>query len=176
MSDGHIRGRQSPSSAVRITEAPLEARGGLKQILDQSFTGIYLWHARRTLRSVRWVREAAVGNTQAGLTMSCMLGQGTGYIYYLAVLPSQRARGVGGVLLDDALDLLQGSGAPEILACVRADNIPSIRLLRSRNFELTGFSELVLSKGLAHAAMLWVRMFVAPGEKVYVFRPCPPAT
>ena len=59
--------------------------------------------------------------------MSTMLGQGSGYIYYIAVIPSQRAKGVGGVLLDDALEFLQGSGAREILACVRADNIPSIR-------------------------------------------------
>ena len=155
-------------SAVHIEEVPAESRERLKPIIDHSFHGIYLWHARRTLQSVTWVREATRGGTQAGLSMSKMLGQDSGYIYYIAVSPSWREKGVGGILLDDALQLLRTAGAHEIFACVRADNMPSLRLLKSRDFGKTGFRELVLRKGFASAAGLWMRMVVAPGENVFV--------
>jgi ribosomal protein S18 acetylase RimI-like enzyme len=155
-------------STVRIEEVPAGSREGLKSIIDQSFHGIYLWHARRTLFSVTWVREATRGDTQTGLSMSKMLGQGAGYVYYIAVSPSWREKGIGGLLLDDAIQLLRVAGAREIFACVRADNTPSIRLLWSRNFVRTGFRELVLVNGLCRAARFWMRMVVAPGEKVFV--------
>ncbi|MGA2381735.1 MAG: GNAT family N-acetyltransferase [Spirochaetia bacterium] len=169
MSGGpQIKGEQSMSSALHIKGVPTETRDSLRPILDQSFKGVYRWHAQRTLRSVKWVREATQGDTQVGLTMFTMLEQSSGYIYYIAVTPSQRAKGVGGFLLDDALQLLRTSGALEIIACVRTDNIPSIRLLQSRDFVRTGFRELVLLKGFASAARLWMRMVVAPGEKVFI--------
>jgi len=105
--------------------------------------------------------------------MFTLLGKRSAYVYYLAVVPSQRAKGIGGMLLDDALNLLLESGALEVFACVRTDNIPSLRLIQSRDFVRTGFRELVASKGFAPAAKLWMQMVVAPGEKVFrkVVRP-----
>ena len=79
-------------SALHIKGVPTETRDSLRPILDQSFKGIYRWHAQRTLRSVKWVREATQGDTQVGLTMFTMLEQSSGYIYYIAVTPSQRAK------------------------------------------------------------------------------------
>ena len=155
-------------SAVHIEEVPAGSREGLRPIIDQSFHGVYLWHARRTLLSVTWVREATRGDTPAGLSMSKMLGQDAGYVYYVAVFPSWREKGVGGLLLDDALQLLRAAGAHEIFACARPGNTPSLRLLRSRDFGKTGFRELVLRKGFSSAAGLWMRMVVAPGENVFV--------
>jgi ribosomal protein S18 acetylase RimI-like enzyme len=148
-------------------EVPAEAREGLAWILDQSFRGLYLWHARKTLRSVSWVREATQGGATLGVTMSTMLGKATGYVYYAAVVPSQRARGVGGLLLDDAMQFLRARGASEVFVCTRADNTPSVRLLLSRNFTRIGYHDLARSRGFASTARLWMRMVVAPGEKVY---------
>lgn len=156
--------------SLHIEGVPPEARASLQPILDQSFHGIYRWHARRTLRSVTWVREATRENAKLGLSMSMMLGQGSGYIYYVAVAPSQRAKGVGGFLLDDAITLLRSEGAVEIFACARYINTPSIRLLQSRDFRKTGFCKLAGLKGFAGAARLWMQMVVAPGEKVYELR------
>jgi ribosomal protein S18 acetylase RimI-like enzyme len=156
------------SSTVQIEGAPTESRKSLRLIVDQSFQGIYRWHARRTLRSVKWVRKATRAGTRVGLTMVTMLGQSCGYICYIAVTPAQRAKGIGGFLLDDALELLRAAGAQEVFACAQADNVPSIRLLRSRDFVRTGFRELVLVKGFARTARLWIRMVVAPGERVFV--------
>ena len=121
---------------------------------------------------MRWVRETARGDMPAGLSMLAMLREGTGYVYYIAVIPSQRAAGTGGFLLDDALTSLKSAGANEVLACIRPDNAPSVRLFQSRDFRRTTFRELVRGKGLANAAALWMRMVVAPGEKVFtrVFR------
>jgi ribosomal protein S18 acetylase RimI-like enzyme len=155
-------------SALRVEEVPVGSREGLRPILDQTFEGMYLWHARRTLRSTPWVREAIRGSEPAGLSMSKMLGPDIGYIFYVAVIPSQRARGIGGLLLDDALRLLRGAGAREILACIRADNAVSLRLFASRGFRTTGLRELVHAKGAARAARLWAQMVVAPGERVFV--------
>ena len=153
---------------MTITEVSRESRESLLPILDQSFTGIYRWHAKRTLCSVRWVRVASKDSRHAGLAMLTMLAGRVGYVYYIAVSPSQRSAGIGGLLLDDALATLRAAGAAVALACVRADNTPSIRLLQSRHFARTGFGELVRSRGLARAAVIWIRMFVAPGERVYV--------
>jgi ribosomal protein S18 acetylase RimI-like enzyme len=155
------------AASVTIAEVPRESRRSLLPILDQSFTGIYRWHAQRTLRSVRWVRAASQDGQQVGLAMSSMLGGRVGYVYYIAVSPSQRATGIGGLLMDDALETLRAAGATEALACVRPENIASVRLLLSRNFTRTGFGALVRSTGFAKATVLWRRMVVAPGERVY---------
>ena len=152
---------------MRIDDVPGDVRHRLAPILEQSFTGIYRWHASRTLRSVDRVRAATSGNVEAGLAMFTMLEPGTGYIYYVAVLPSYRALGVGGVLLDDGLKELRNGGAQEVFACIRASNAPSIRLFRSRGFVKTGFRDLTRQRGLGGAVRLWRRMVAAPGENVY---------
>jgi ribosomal protein S18 acetylase RimI-like enzyme len=154
--------------AARVEDVPAEFRGRLVSIIDQSFTGIYRWHARRTLRSVRWVRQAIQDGAPAGLVMLTMLGQRTGYLYYLAVTPSRRGGGVGGTLLDDALQVLHAAGASEGYACAREDNTPSIKLLQSRDFVKMSFRELARLRGPMAAAALWVRMVVAPGETVFL--------
>jgi len=102
--------------------------------------------------------------------MSKLLGPGVGYVFYVAVAPSLRAKGIGGLLLDDALRLLRSAGAGEIYACVRAENAPSVRLVQSRCFRKTDFRELSRWKGLAETARLWIGMVAAPGEKVFVSR------
>ncbi len=161
-------GERGADSALRIRGVPNESRGSLRPILDQSFTGLYRWHAKKTLASIRWVTEAVRGDAKAGVAMFTMLGARSGYIYYLAVIPALRAGGVGGLLLDDALRQLLTSGATEAFACARTDNIPSIGLLRSRDFVRTGFRELAASKGFPAATRLWMKMVVAPGEKVFL--------
>ncbi len=154
-------------SPLHIELVPTGARESLTVLLEQSFTGMYRWHAKRTLRSVRWVRRASIGGADVGLVMCTMLETGSGYIPYVAVSPSQRGQGIGGALLDDALHLLRSEAAREVFACVRPDNIPSIRLFGSRGFAVTGFRGLASSKGITRAARNFIRMVVAPGEKVF---------
>jgi len=158
-----------PGDALGVTfqAVPADTRDALRLILDQSFTGIYLWHARRTLRSVAWVREGILEESSIGLTMSTMLGENIGYVAYEAVAPAWRRKGFGSLLLDDVLQFLQARGASRILACVRPENVPSVLLLRSRCFERITFRSVAHSRGFPRAVRLWARMVVAPGEHVY---------
>ncbi len=153
-----------------ITEVPGPLRARLVPILDQSFEGIYRWHARRALRSVPWVRQAIRGGLPAGLSMLTMVGAGLGYVYYVAVIPAQRRAGLGGMLLDDALEVLGTAGALETLACIRGDNTASVRLFRSRGFERIRLRDLSRMKGLAAAVVIWAKMVVAPREQVFLRR------
>jgi ribosomal protein S18 acetylase RimI-like enzyme len=156
---------------MTIQSVPLDSREHLLPCLEECFAGMYRWHAGRTLRTVRWVREAMLAGAPAGLAMLTMLGRTTGYVYYVAVTASQRKAGVGGHLLDDAIRLLQSAGVREILACVQVNNIPSVRLFQSRGFARTRFRERMQSEGLIGAAALWMRMVVAPGEMVLARAP-----
>ena len=149
-----------------IEDASSKVREALVPIVDQSFQGIYRWHARHTLRSVSWVRKAVREGTPVGLTMSAMIAADCGYLFYVAVVPAARSAGIGGLLLDDVLHLLHAKGAREVFACVRPENRASVRLLESRSFTGTSFGDLARSRGLGAAVNLWLRMVVAPGEKV----------
>ncbi len=160
---------------LTIEDVPGESRSGLRPLLGECFTGIYLWHAMKTLRSVPWTRAASTGGAAAGVSMLSMLGRDLGYVYYIAVSPRHRGAGIGGRLLDDALQLLRRSGAREVLACIRPDNTSSIRLFRSRGFAQTGFAALARARGLLAAAALWARMVVAPGERVFSLARVDPA-
>ena len=160
-------GNEGGQEDVPIREVPTGRRPELIPILEASFQGIYRWHALRTLRSVQRLRAISRDGADAGLTMFEMLGPGLGYVYYVAVSPGRRASGVGGALLDDALSELRGSGAREVLACIRPENTPSIRLFLSRGFVATSFRETARARGTGGALRLWRRMVVAPGERVY---------
>jgi ribosomal protein S18 acetylase RimI-like enzyme len=151
-----------------IEDAPPASRTSLLPLIDECFEGLYRWHARRTLRAVPWVRVTTRDGERIGLAMLTMLAPVSGYLYYIAVKPSQRAAGIGGLLLEDAVRVLRGAGACEIFACIRPDNVPSIRLMRSRGFARTRFSELARSRGVTRAVMLWIRMMAVPGEQVFL--------
>ncbi len=155
------------SLPVSIREVGSDRRAELLPILEQSFRGIYRWHALRTLQDVHRVRAASRDGADVGLTMFTMLGPALGYLYYVAVAPSLRGAGIGGLLLDDALSALGAEGAREVLACIRSDNAASIRLFASRGFARETFGEAARSRGLAGALKLWRRMVVAPGERVF---------
>jgi len=163
----NVASADAGAAPLTIRGVPVERRGSLAGVIEQSFRGIYRWHASRTLQSVTHVRAASEGDDAIGLTMFTMLGPDTGYLYYVAVVPSRRQSGVGGALLDDALEALRAQGALEVLACIRAENLPSIRLFASRGFRRTSFRERARERGVAGAAKLWRRMVVAPGERVF---------
>ena len=50
---------------IEIAEVPKQARASLIPILEESFEGLYLWHARRTLQSIEVVREASTVTAEA---------------------------------------------------------------------------------------------------------------
>jgi len=62
-------------------------------------------------------------------------GEGVGEVHNLALAPSARGRGLGGVLLDAGLAHLAAAGCHEVILWVDAQNAPALALYRSRGFE-----------------------------------------
>jgi len=56
----------------------------------------------------------------------------------IAVRPDQRGKGLGGILLDYAIETCAGSGARDLFLEVRAENTVAIYLYKSRGFEVVG--------------------------------------
>jgi ribosomal protein S18 acetylase RimI-like enzyme len=102
--------------------------------------------------------------------MFTVLGGDTGYVFYIAVSSATRSRGVGGLLLEDALRALERADVRYCLGCVRAGNAASIALLRSHGFVPTRFRELASLDGFWKTARTWISMVVAPGERVWIRR------
>jgi ribosomal protein S18 acetylase RimI-like enzyme len=150
---------------VDMVDVPVTERGRLLPILEESFDGLYLWHARRTLQSIETVRAARTPEGEdAGLLMTKMLGDGAGYVYYVAVARSWRRMGIGGRLLDDAVSCLTNTGAQDIFASVGEENEESKALFGSRGFERVELSEMAGRYGRVRALLMYREMMVVPGE------------
>jgi len=148
-----------------IAEVPKGERGRLLPILEESFEGLYLWHARRTLHGIGVVRAArTTGGEYAGLIMIKELGEGAGYVYYVAVPPRFRRQGVGGRLLDDALSLFAAKGIRDVYASVEEDNVESKNLFGSRGFEGVEGSKMAAKYGRIRSLLMYREMTVVPGE------------
>jgi ribosomal protein S18 acetylase RimI-like enzyme len=151
---------------VEVAEVPRGDRARLLPILEESFEGLYLWHARRTLQNIDVVRVArtAADGEDAGLLMLKMLDEDSGYVYYVAVPPRFRRRGVGGRLLDDALAYFRKRGSRYAYASIEEENVESRALFRSRGFEKVQGSEMAARYGRIRALLMYREMMVVPGE------------
>jgi ribosomal protein S18 acetylase RimI-like enzyme len=152
-------------SDLEVVDVPEGERARLLPIIEESFEGLYLWHARRTLQNIETVRAARTPEgDEAGLLMMKMLGDGAGYVYYVAVARRWRKMGVGGRLLDDAVSYLAKGGAKDIFASVEEENEDSKGLFGSRGFERVDMSEMAGMYGRLRALLMYREMMVVPGE------------
>jgi ribosomal protein S18 acetylase RimI-like enzyme len=150
---------------VEVADVPKGERERLLPILEESFEGLYLWHARRTLHSIDVVRAARTAEGEdAGLVMLKVLAEGAGYVYYVAVPPRFRRQGVGGRLLDDALSRFVKMGLRDVYASVEEDNLGSKTLFGSRGFERVDGSEMAKRYGRLRSLLMYREMTVVPGE------------
>jgi ribosomal protein S18 acetylase RimI-like enzyme len=143
-------------------------RDSLVPLLEESFTGIYLRHAKRTLGEVQTVRVALVDGEPVGLAMLKTLGKKAGYVYYIAVRPSSRGRGLGSRLLIDSLDHFTRDGATEVYASVGEHNIESNALFLGQGFRKTNFGQVSKKYGALKALSMYRSMLVVPGEVLLV--------
>jgi len=148
---------------INVVERGRGDRSDLFPILEESFGGIYLWHARWILRSRAVVLASESRETPSALAIMELLAPTVGYVYYLAVSRLERHRGLGGLLLDRCLSRLISAGARTVLASVTRGNLPSERLVVSRGFSPCIFRDLTRQFGAAKAFKLWMGMTVAPG-------------
>jgi ribosomal protein S18 acetylase RimI-like enzyme len=149
---------------LAILDVPKGKRTGLEWILGESFEGWYLMHSKRTLRDIELVRAAASSGKPVGLVMLKTLGEGAGYVYYIAVAKANRKRGIGKLLLDDALRHFKDSKVAEVFASVEEDNQPSEALFASEGFTRTSFGEVSKKYGSLHTVNMYREMLVVPGE------------
>jgi ribosomal protein S18 acetylase RimI-like enzyme len=149
---------------IEIADVPAGKRAELDWILEESFEGWYLMHSRRTLRDIELVRAAKSSGKPVGLVMLKTLEGGVGYVYYIAVAKANRKRGIGKLLLDDALRLFKASNVKEVFASVEKDNEPSEALFASEGFTKTTFGEVSKRHGSLHTVNMYRAMTVVPGE------------
>jgi ribosomal protein S18 acetylase RimI-like enzyme len=133
-------------------------------VLIDSFTGIYRWHAKRTLREVDRVRAVVRGDDVVALTMLEPLVVDVGYVYYVAVASSERGRGLGGRLLDDALSIFQEDDRAVAYVATEEENEPMVRALARRGFREVERAELGWADGGLGAWGLRSRMTLVSGE------------
>jgi ribosomal protein S18 acetylase RimI-like enzyme len=149
---------------IEILEVPAGKRTELDWILEESFEGWYLMHSRRTLRDVELVRAAMSSGKPVGLVMLKTLEGGVGYVYYIAVSKANRKKGIGKLLLEDALRIFNASKVKEVFASVEKDNEPSEALFASEGFTKTSFGEVSKRHGSLHTVNMYRAMTVVPGE------------
>jgi ribosomal protein S18 acetylase RimI-like enzyme len=149
---------------IEIADVPVGKRVELDWILEESFEGWYLMHSRRTLRDIELVRAAKSSGKPVGLVMLKTLEGSVGYVYYIAVAKANRKRGIGKLLLDDALRLFKASNVKEVFASVEKDNEPSEALFASEGFTKTTFGEVSKRHGSLHTVNMYRAMTVVPGE------------
>jgi ribosomal protein S18 acetylase RimI-like enzyme len=152
-----------------------ERRDEVLPILNESFVGIYRWHAKRTLRTVSRVRVARQGADLVGAALLERLEPEVGYVYYIFVGARHRRMGIGGALLDDAMARFRDDGAQVIYAAAEEDNTDSIALFRSRGFRLVERKELGYREGGLGAWGLRSRMVLVGGEVLLGLRIAPPS-
>ncbi|MCI4340010.1 MAG: GNAT family N-acetyltransferase [Thermoplasmata archaeon] len=149
---------------ARLIDLPPSERERAVPILVDSFVGIYRWHAKRTLREVTSVRGAEIEGELVAVAMLERLVPEVGYVYYLAVASAHRRTGLGGLLLDDALDRFRRDGATIVYAAVPSDNTASLRLFQSRGLRVIERKELGYREGGLGAWGLRSRMRLVYGE------------
>jgi len=154
----------SSGEEIRIADV-VSDRGSLEPILRESFEGWYLRHSLRTLGEVETVRGAEMSGKKVGLTMLKTLDGGVGYLYYLAVQRVHRRKGIGGKLIDDAVECFRKQGVREVYASV--ENEEAIHLFSSKGFLRTDFGEVSRRYGLFRAVSMYRNMLSVPGEVLF---------
>lgn len=150
---------------IEVADVLKGDRARLLPILEESFEGLYLWHARRTLHNIDVVRAARTAEGEdAGLIMLKVLAEGAGYVYYVAVPHRFRRQGIGGRLLEDAFSHFAKIGVRDVYASVEDDNVESRTLFGSRGFERVDGSEMARRYGRFRSLMMYREMTVVPGE------------
>jgi ribosomal protein S18 acetylase RimI-like enzyme len=92
------------------------------------------------------------------------LGEGPGYVYYVAVPPRFRRRGIGGRLLDDAISYFAQASVLDVYASVEEDNVESKTLFGSRGFERVTGGEMAERYGRIRSLLMYREMTVVMGE------------
>ena len=81
-----------------------------------------------------------------------------GLLYWGFVHPEARREGIGRLLYDTGIHVLEQEGCTDILGCIEGHNTPSSNLLADRGFEILSPGSQFKRFGL-HTFLLWIRIF-----------------
>ena len=133
-------------------------------VLRDGFTGVYRWHAKKTLGEVDRVRALVLAQEVVGVTLLAGLVPDVGYLYYISVATAQRGKGVGGRLLDDAIAIFNEEGRTVAYVATEPENMAMVAALRRRGFREVERKELGFAEGGLGAWGLRSRMTLVWGE------------
>lgn len=156
--------------SVTVVDLVGDDRERAVPVLKDGFTGIYRWHAKRTLRSATWVRAALLDGDVVAASILERLTPDVGYVYYLSIAQAHRREGLGGLMLDDAIALFRQERLAVVYGAAEEDNASSIALFRSRGFRPIERKELSYRYGGLGAWGLRSRMTLVGGELLFGLR------
>ncbi len=163
-------GRSGPPAPIDLIGAD---RDRALDALRQSFTGVYRWHAKRTLREADSVRAIEVDGRIAAAALLDRFDADVAYVYYLFVAEADRRRGFGGLLLEDAVDRFRSAGARVVFAACGAENSAVLRLFGARGFRPVADGEPRVRDGGLGAWGYRRRMWIVSGELLLGLRLAP---
>jgi ribosomal protein S18 acetylase RimI-like enzyme len=154
--------------SIEVSLWPRENRRALKEVLEDSFEGWYLYHSERKLADAENVLVASEAGMAIGLAILELLDPDVGYVFYLAVRKSARRRGIGSFLVDKSLEFFRSRGCARVFAAVEEENIASRKLFDSKGFLETNYGGVSKIYGRLRAMAMYRRMVVVPGETLFM--------
>ncbi len=119
----------------------------VKRVIELSFPEWHAYYALKGLRNHRLLIAVDVGSRQViGFIQYKVVSSGKvkiGHIYYMAVHPDYRGRGIGTRLVEACESELLRLSVDVIIASTQEDNIPVIRIFRKLGYVVTDWSTTV---------------------------------
>ncbi len=113
----------------------------VKRIIEVSFSGWHVYYALRGLRGhMLLVGVDSCSGRVVGFIQYKVVRSGRvkiGHMYYMAVHPDYRGRGVGSMLVEACERELVRLGVDVIIASTQEDNVPVIRIFRRFGYLVT---------------------------------------
>lgn len=158
---------------IQIRFAEKSDKKAIDGILDSSFTRIYAYYAKKSFASLENALVAVNNAEVIGVINWRVYAASTitiGYLFWLAVLPGYRKKGIGSDLMRQAMHFIyQKNGPIDIYAAAEKKNKISENLLEKKGFAMADKKKIRLHYGKNYAA-LFGDMMVMPWECLYVKR------
>jgi GNAT superfamily N-acetyltransferase len=158
---------------MQFRSAEKSDKKAIDGILDSSFTRIYAYYAKKSFASLENTLVAVNDAEVIGVINWRVYTAPTitiGYLFWLAVLPGYRKKGIGSDLMRQAIQFIyQKNGPIDIYTAAEKKNKISINLIEKEGFTMVIKKEIRQQYGKNYAA-LFGEMMVMPWECLYVKR------